>query len=398
MSLKRCEACAEGNRAFANFCRSCGRALSAPSNWSGYRGGMRRLGFHASGSKHDPVTAPLPLTLHLGGDCRSLLACDGHLVAISHSGAVAVADVTTPAVVCRFQAHGPVTAQPCLHNGVLYLAAGNQLSAYSLGPVSAQQPHVRTLWTLPLSATPIHAVTLVDDRLYVTVASSSWREVQAVENLERPALRTVHGATRVSWLAADPSEHTAVFFSQNDSEAVQLQVASGPQLTSHTMTLQQIPEQPIAMIGRTVFGVFGDEHRLYRIDTVTGAIEEPLGDDVQFFALSHAPEEQWDRESVLIDSDGITFSSAGVRDAFGPLDRAVKGSPLIVRDSAALVGMDDGRVRVYNLALLPRHEVWRVGGSASPITALAAFDDFIAAGNREGVVEVRELRAKGQAA
>lgn len=396
--LKRCDACGAHNRAFANFCRTCGRGLSSHFNWTGFRGGTRRLGFNPSGPEADGLTTQLSLTLNLGSECRSLLAYDGHLVAVSHSGAVVIADVLTATSVCRFQAQGPVTAQPCIRGGILYLAGGGQLSAYSLGSVTLRQPRVHSLWTVPLGGTPIHALTPVGDRLYVTVASLSWREVQVIETVTRPsAPQRVHGALRMSWVAADPGQGDAVFFSQNDGGDMQLHVA-GAKLTTHTVALEQLPEHPIAVIGRTVFGIFGDGHRLVRIDASTGAIEEPLAEDTQFFALSHAREEEWDRESVVIDSRGITFSSAGVRDAFGPLDRAVKGSPLIIRNSAVVVGMDDGRIRVYNLAHLPRHEVWVVGGSSSPITALASFDEFIAAGNRDGVVEVRELRAKGRAA
>ncbi|MGZ8708952.1 MAG: zinc ribbon domain-containing protein [Thermoanaerobaculia bacterium] len=397
-ALKRCNACEEHNRAFANFCRACGRALSSHSNWTGFRGSTRRLGFNPDGPGANHVTVPLRLELHLGSECRGLLAYDGHLIAVSHNGVVAIADVLADTFVCRFQAPGPVTAQPCIRNGILYLAGGGRLSAYSLGPVTQRGPRVQTLWTVPLGGTPIHALTPVGDRLYVTVASLSWREVQVIENVDRPGTpQRVHGALRMTWVAADPGQGNAVFFSQNDGEEMQLHVA-GSKLTTHAVTLDQLPEHPIAVIGRTVFGIFGEARRLVRIDTTTGAVEEPLAEDTQFFALSHAREEEWDRESVVIDSSGIAFSSAGVRDTFGPLDRAVKGSPLIIRNSAVVVGMDDGRVRVYDVAHLPRHEVWVVGVTSSPITALASFDAFIAAGNREGVVEVRALRAKGRAA
>ena len=396
--LKRCDACGENNRAFANFCRACGRGLPSLPNWTGFRGDTRRLGFNPFGPGADHRTVPLPLELNLGSECRGLLAHDGHLVAVSHSGVVAIADALAPTSVCRVQAHGPVTAQPCIRNGILYLAGGGHLSAYSLGSVTNRQPRVHSLWTVPLEGTPIHALTMVEDRLYVTVASLSWREVQVLENVDRPSSpRRVHGALRMSWVAADPHQGNAVFFSQNDGETMQLHVA-GSRLTTHPVALEQLSEHPIAVIGRTVFGIFGEARRLVRIDATTGAVEEPLAEDTQFFALSHAREEEWDRESVVIDSSGIVFSSAGVRDSFGPLDRAVKGSPMIIHNSAVVVGMDDGRVRVYDIAHLPRHEVWVVGVTSSPITALASFDEFIAAGNREGVVEVRALQAKGRAA
>jgi hypothetical protein len=159
--------------------------------------------------------------------------------------------------------------------------------------------------------------------------------------------------------------------------------------------LDRLGEHPIAALGGSVFGIFGEAQRLYRISASSGEIEEPLDEDTQLFALTQADGE-WDRDSVRIDSEGVVFSRARVRDSFEPHDRAVKGSPLIVRDSAVAVAMEDGRVRIYNLAQLPRHEVWRIGDTdGASITALAAFDSYIAAGNREGIVELRELRAKG---
>jgi hypothetical protein len=396
--LTRCSSCGASNRAFANFCRSCGERLPvSSSNWTGFRGSSRRLGFNPHDPGPDPVIAKIPLALHLGNECRALLAYDSHLVAVSHSGVVEIADVVAKRSVCRFQALGPVTAQPCIRDGVLYLAAAAQLSAYSLGALTHAQPRVHALWTIPLGGTPIHALTPVGDGLYVTVASPSWREIRVIENLAHPAApRRIHGATRTSWLAADARNAYAVFLSQNDGEAMYLHVA-GEELTTRAVSLQPVPEHPIAIIGGTLFGIFGQSHRLYRIDVATGGVEEALDEDTQFFALS-TEDDEWDRDPVVIDSSGVLFSRTGVRDAFGPHDRAIKGSPLIVRNSAVVIGMEDGRVRVYNLAQLPRHETWLVGGGSAAITALASFDNYIAAGNRDGVVEVRELRARNGAA
>ena len=161
------------------------------------------------------------------------------------------------------------------------------------------------------------------------------------------------------------------------------------------MSLQRIGDHPIAFLGDTLFGIFGDAHRLYRVDVTTGGIEEPLDEDTQLFALTHDGGD-WDRQSVRIDSGGIFFSRSMVRDSFAPHERATRGSPVIVQDCAVAVGMEDGRVLIYDLARLPQHEKWRLGDKhGAPVTAVASFDSFIAAGNKDGVVEVRELSAKG---
>jgi hypothetical protein len=393
---KRCHGCGATNRAFANFCRACGTALTAEHlNWSGYRGGPRRLGFNAA-APDGSASRPTAVSLRLGDECRSLLGYDGHLVAVSLAGVVEIADMARGSV-CRFQVPGPITVEPCIHAGVLYVGTRGQLAAYSIPPLTFALPRVRPLWQMSLSGTPIQALTAVGARLYLTVASSGWREVQVIEQLggARPAAaRGLHGAPKMSWIAADPSSDRAVFLSESEERGIQMHVSS-PELVTRPTTLRTLAEHPIAFLGGAVFGVFGEKRRLYRIDAATGAVEEPLDEDTQFFALSSDANEEWSRDGVLINTDGVTFSHSGVRDSFDPYERAVRGSPLIVRDSAAFIGMEDGRVRIYDFARLPRHDVWRVGnGSGASITALASFGSFVAAGNKEGVVEVLELCAE----
>lgn len=396
-TVKRCAACGANSRAFANFCRSCGKPLPAgASDWSSHRGDVRRLGFNpADAGRFGPTT--LALTLQLGDECRALLGYDGHLIAVSKSGTVEIADPHRGDRRGRFQMEGPVVAQPCLRNGVLFLAAGRTLAAYPLGGLTLDPPRLVPAWSFPLDATPIHALTVVGPRLYVTVASPAGREIQVIDDVARPTSpHTIHAARRTSWIAADPHQEVAVFFSENDGRHAALHVAARD-LETRAVALRHISEHPIALAGGTAFAVFGESHRLYRIDVATGQVAETLDDDTQYFALAHS-DDGWNLEMVLIDTAGIRFSRSGIRDPFGPYDRAVKGSPVIVRDTAVLAGMEDGRVRIYDAERPPRHELWIVGGSSAPITALASFDHYVAAGNREGVVEVRALGAKGRAA
>jgi hypothetical protein len=405
--VKRCPDCATQNRAFSNFCRACGARLPlSKTNWSGYRGSSRRLGVNPARPRSSWVVEKTDLEIRLGDPCRSLLGYDGHLVALSLSGVVEVADPARARSVGRFLVPGPITAEPCIRDGVLYLATRGQLSAYSLAAITMEPPRVRPLWQLPLNGTPIHALTTVHDRLYVTLASSDWREIQVIEGLDRgqqpdgqqPVARSLHGAPRVSWVAADPGTARAAFLSETNGGGVQLHIAQ-PALTSHPVPLRSLSDHPIAFLSGSIFGVFGESQRLYRISASSGAVEEPLDEDALLFALTHDAEEEWDRDGAVINSAGISFSRAGVRESIEPYERAVKGSPLIVRGCAVAVGMEDGRVRIYDLTQLPRQDVWYVGGSQSTaaITALASFDSYVAAGNRDGIVEVCELRARGAA-
>lgn len=365
----------------------------ARGNWVGYKSGSRRSGVNDAPSDAGGAILPASLQLRLGDTCRSLLGYDGHLVAVSVNGVVEIADALRSRIVCRFQTQGPISAEPCIDDGILYIGTRGQLSAYALAAMTLETPHVRPLWQLPLNGTPIQALTPAGNRLYVTVAAAERREVHVV--VEQRA-HLVHAATKVSWLAADGAASSrAVFFSEEE-RSVHLHVVRD-QLTTLPLPLQSIGEHPIALLGDTVFAVFGDARRLYRIDTATGSIEEPLDEDTQMFALTHDGEE-WDRDYVRIDSGAIHFSRAMVRDSFAPHERAWRGSPLIVGSAAVTVGMEDGRVFIYDLAQLPQHDIWRLGGNdRAPITALASFDSFIAAGNKDGLVEVRELAAKGGA-
>jgi hypothetical protein len=396
--LRRCTQCNAHNRAFANFCRACAAPLPlSASSWTGYKGSARRLGFNAAGGPAEWVTAKGSLTLRLGDACRSLLASDGHLIAISNGGTIEIADPLRARSVCCFQIQGPVMAEPCISNGVLYVSTRHQITAYALGPMTLDPPRVHPLWQLPVDGTPLFALTPAGNRVFVTIATSDAREVRVIEqsgNPPRATFRVLHRAARMTWLAADPESGRAVFLSE-DNARVRLHVA-GDDLATYPVALQGLVEQPIAILGDAVFGIFGATRQLHRIDAATGAVEEPLENDTQLFALTYDEQGAWDRDGVRIDSEGVLFARSSIRDTFAPLDRAATPSPIIVHNAAAVVGMQDGRVLLYELAHPPRHEVWRLdGNSGAPITALASFDGYIAAGNRDGVVELCELREKG---
>jgi hypothetical protein len=336
------------------------------------------------------------MQLKLGDACTSLLGYDGHLIAVSRKGVIELADPLRLKSLCRFQVQGPVTAEPCINDGVLYVATRGQLAAYSLAAMTLGTPRVSQLWQLPLSGPPLHALTAAGDRLFVTVATSGQQAVYVVDSIghQPSAPRQILGARTVSWMTADPASGQAIAFTESDGYGVQLHVI-GAQVASYPVQLAQMANHAISLLGGTVFAVFGESRSLYRIDAGSGAVVEPLENDTQHFALSHAGDNDWDRDGVHIDTLGVTFLRSGVRDGFVTHERAAKGAPVLVQESAAIVGMEDGHVRIYNLAHAPRHESWSVGGS--PITALAAFESYVVAGNSDGVVDVRELRGKGAA-
>ncbi len=396
--VKRCVQCATRNRAVANFCRGCGAELAASAgNWAGYKGGPQRLGVNATPPPVRPV-AKFDFTaagdLQLGDPCRSLLGLDGLLIAIAQNGTVAIAEPGRSGA-ARFQATGP-TCEPCIDRGVLYIGSRGQLNAYSLGSTTMTAPHLRPLWHVPLTGTPIQALAVAAGRLYVTVSSGGAKHVQVIDRIstQAPAApRTLYAGTNVSWLAADAARGRAVFFAE-DGGGVMLHIVDAGVVTERRpTTLTQLSDHPIALAGDNVFGIFGDQQRLYRIDVATGEVAEALGEDTQSFSIRFGRDTEWERDAVRLDSDGIVFSRSGPRDAFSQHDRAVRGSPLIVRGRAAVVAMRD-RILMYDLVHPPTHHVWRLksrGGTDSSITALVSFDHFVAAGNDQGMVEIVAL-------
>jgi len=397
--LRNCPRCAAPNRAFANFCRSCGATLPAGAgDWLAYKGSARRLGVNSGCPEPDRAVAVQfsdVLKLRLGDSCRALLGYDRHLIAVSQSGAVEICDARRPSSVRRFQAQGPISAEPCIDRGILYLGSHGQLAAYSLGAAMLGAPRTRPLWQVPLSGPPVQALTVIGSRLYLTVAVDGRREVQVIDRVDapRPAARSIQTAARVSWIAGDTAAGKAVFLSEDNGHGVHLRTIGEDHDVAHAVSLHAFAEHPIAYLGGKVFGIFGDARRLYRIDAASGAVDEPLEDDTQFFSLTHDRDFEWDRDGVRIDTRGVLFSRIGVRDSFSHVDRAARCSPVIMQGRAAAVGMEDGRVLLYDLLHPPKHEVWRPGSDGTvPITALASFGPYIAAGNAAGVVEVRELR------
>lgn len=411
--LKPCPQCGVRNRAFANFCRSCRTVLSANrGNWLGYKGGSQRLGLNTS---TPPAWEPqrwenleireTGLKLQLGENCRSLLGYDRHLIAVSQNGTIEIGDPQRPAASYRLRADGPISCEPCIDRGILYLGSPWRLSAWSLGGLTLASPRLTSLWTLPLSGTPVQALTAMGNRLYLTVYHQEGRkEAQVIDNLDRnppSAARVLHSASRLSWVAADPGSHQVIFFSQ-EGPSLQLHTAahnSRPELTSRAVVLPSFADPvPIAFLGGKAFGVFGDEEKLCRIDVDTAAFEQAFDSDTKLFSLTRDGERGWDGDGVRIDTTSVAFLRSGIKDSFTPLERVAKGSPVILQGCAAVLGMQDGRIRLYDLLHPPRHEVRRLSDDGEPITALASFQNFVAAGNAKGVVKVFELRGKGATA
>lgn len=407
--LKRCRECGSNNRAFANYCRTCRAVLAADyGNWLSFKGSAQRLGTatHLGGpAAGGPLNVrDKPLRMQLGDTCRGLLGYDRHLIAVAQNGTIEIGDPEDSAPSVRLKADGPVSCEPCVDQGVLYVGSPGRLSAYSLGSLTLAVPRLAPLWQLPLSGTPIQALTCLGNRLYVTIVNQGRKEVQVVENLERTpplAPRTLHASLKVSWMAGDPANQQAVFFSQKDDSLYLHTVQPAMARTDlNSAPLSRVPspfaeQVPISLLGGKIFGVFGDEDKLCRIDAFSGEFEQSLGPDVKLFSLSRDRDRGWDGDGVQIDTGGISFLRTGQRVSLAPLERVGKGSPVLLQGRAAAVGLQDGQLRIYDLHRLPLYDVRRLSGDGEAITALVSFHSYIAAGNIKGDIRVYEIQGEG---
>ena len=178
--VRRCPHCGTGNRAFASFCRACGRALpETAGEWTAFKGGAQRLGLDRWPSPtplREAYVEPI-LDLRLGAPCRSLLSADRHLIAVDADGGVTVADVARGAgSAVTLRSEGPVSAEPCVSRGLLFLASPGRVAAYPLGHLDLPVPRREPRWEVPVPGTPIQALLVLDDRLYLTLLKDGDRE------------------------------------------------------------------------------------------------------------------------------------------------------------------------------------------------------------------------------
>jgi hypothetical protein len=401
--LKACARCRTYNRAFANFCRLCRTALApAEGNWLGYLGGSQRFGVNTARPAEPPGASAMEVVdtgagFRLARGCRSLLAYDRHLIAFSHSSI----EVIDP--VCASTHHvvsiNPPTCEPCVHRGVVYVGSQKALSAYSLGAFTLDGTRPPLLWQIPLPGHPIQALLPLDNRLYVMVGYEGRRELQVVDNLglnARPELRTVHAGSTLSWFAGDPKRKQVVCFSEEggDVHLHTITDGAGAEPTSRRVEVPPMSDQPIAFDGRRVFAVSGEDRRLLVIDAASARFEQSLGSQTVLFALNQNSDGEWNGDATRIErlaTTNVVFNAQQQHDTLAAQDRVVKGTPLILRDRAAVVAMEDGQIRFYDLARLPRFSRWRVSDSGDGISALVSFRNYVAAGTTAGDVKVFEL-------
>jgi hypothetical protein len=235
-----------------------------------------------------------------------------------------------------------------------------------------------------------------ENRLYLNVAHpDGQREIQVLDDADRDKpgeARVVHAGRRLGWLAANPPSRRVFFLSEEDGalavHSVDHAASSHPEVVSRPVPRAPRPfadHVPIAVMGAKLFAVLGEEDKLCRIDAHDGVFDLVVREDTKSFSLSGI------RDGVLVGTAGPIFLSFNVVETLNPMER-IKGSPVILKDCAAVVGMQGGRIRVYDLLNPPVHQELRLSNDPlEEVTALASFRNYIAAGNLKGTVKVFEL-------
>jgi hypothetical protein len=396
--IKLCPKCRQPNRAFANFCSACSTPLpDSDEDWSAFKGGPRRLGYNPAvqAGLFGDLTIREILELRLEDRCRTILSWDHHVIAISQKGVMDIVEIGTGALPLRLTVDGPVTCEPCISRGTLFLGAPGRVTAYPLGALTLHPPRLEPRWGISLPGTPIQALTVLEDSLYVTVIRPDQKnEILSLGQIHgnRPSTpKSLFTARRLGWMAAEPSSRSVVFLSEEGGDlwlhCADHSRGDHPGLTSRRLLQTPRPfadNVPIAVLEDKLFGVFGEADPLCRIDFQDGSFDQVLRDDTKIFSMSGL------RDGIHIDSAGIFFLGPNISDALNPFER-VKCPPVILGDCAAAIGLQDGRIRVYDLHNPPRHEVLRLANEPDEITALASFRTYLAAGNAGGIVKVFEL-------
>jgi len=403
--LKRCRQCGVPNRSFANYCRSCGHALPpSPNSWSGYRGSVQRIGLNRHIVPHSPPDVKLKevAAFRFSSRCRSILAEDGYLVAVSDDGVVKTLDLLRIGrEPYTFKVNGGVFAEPALHNGTLFVGTVKDESrgkgaiyAYTLGDLSLNRPEVNLRWDMDLVGKPVQALLPFCDRLYLNISKDEHREIHIIDNIKgnKPIGPVcVYSGQRSSTLVGDQPTRKVFFLSEKERQ-LYINVFDHTSGTPSRMIGKPVREAPpdfldyipVAAIGSKLFAVFGETKDLCRIDIQSCCFDAKITDRVRNYALAGM------NNQMVINSRGLFSTSESMQENMLQGENIVSG-PVVLRDNAAVVGMKDGKVRFYKLSNLSIQDNFQVFNASDRVQTLAAFKNFIAVGNPNGEVKVLEL-------
>ena len=410
---KRCRACGEYSRAFALFCRVCGAPFPVcETDWTQFKGPRGRSGLSAfdAGRRLIELDHEHPLVaddaLVLEGPCRSLLVHEGHVFAFwtgREKSGVTVARIEAEGLMptAVFGLDAPINAEPVVHAGSLYLAAGHVLLAYTLAELAQGRPAPR--WSLRLPAVPVTALLAVGDSLYLPLAYDRQRgdlvRFDGIAAAAPPRGVPLHqgpvptspvahagpdGTTAVSFLAAYPKGlflgRTIHGDAQDAPRWQPVQGAGGP----------VDPFHPLACVDGKIYAVFSEAMTLCRIGIDQPMIEACIAPHTKGFALSRQG------QAFVTTPMSVQLPHLALEERLSA-GETISSPPLILGEFAALVGLGEGMVRAYDLTNLPRSRDWAVSRPSARVTILAPFGNRLLAGDSEGQVRMGRFVFDGAA-
>jgi hypothetical protein len=393
---KACSKCSQLNRSLSRYCRACGERLpELPGQWLGFQAGADRRGFHGFPIPHPAASLHLPeqARLALRAPCRSLLFYEGFLLAVADDGTLTALEIGTGKVIGTSRVAQRATAGACISQGVLFVAGDNQLTPTPLASLArSRTPEAKV--PVSLSGRATDSLLAIEGFLFVTTASPpGLREILSIEvsqvsgRLRLGEPRSVFSGRAVTSPVASSAAKATVFFLCEENGSLSLNHSKGGRpAVQRPLTEAQGPlawQTSPATVGKKLFAVMGPTRSLCRINLESARQEERFTEDVRAFAVG----------GLL---DGVTIQGTGLysiaRNQEETVHDSIKGSPLLWRELAVIVGLSDGRIQlrdVRNLAPLITARVAEAPQAA--VTALAAYEDYLAAAAEDGTVKLYRL-------
>lgn len=407
-STKRCPACGAHVRLFASFCSACGKpAPLSDKDWVTFKGSPGCLGTYGfrptwTFRQLDDMS-PLQKIgdLLINGPCHSLLTYDGHLFAVSGTGSIMVvplAEGVESQGRARFtDLELTVFAEPAIHNGTLYIAAGHRLFAFTLSLLVTPALVLRWHFDFGVSV-PVSALLPMGDSLYVTLAHDRYYQKGSMVRLDHiagtaPTAVCLHDGSMPSPPAAIASEGNDVLFLVADQRRAQLWCGVvSPEGEKpawrlvHNPPSPVSPFHPIAVGHGKIFAVFTQGQMLYRIDVESAQIDYMIVGNAKRFSIPG------NGHPLVVTPGSIQIPTRDLTQELLP-GHNVHSQPVLFGD-VAIVGMGGGEIRVLDMANPARAKVWRVPGARSEITALAPYGEILALGDAIGAVTVARFNVR----
>ncbi|HLP62758.1 MAG TPA: hypothetical protein VK186_28225 [Candidatus Deferrimicrobium sp.] len=403
--LKRCNICSTANRVFSNFCRYCGGIIpDSNESWSGCKGGGQRSGLNRYVIQNSPPDIKLNelKNFSLSKRCRAALAADGFFITISDDGMIKIINLNNLGEEpFSFNINNKIFAEPAVHKGTLYVGCiqdedqdKGAIHAYTLGGISLDPPEVQLRWTVSLKGTPVQALLPFENRLYLNIGhKNGGREIHVIENImgNKPTdTISVYNGERSSTVVGDIPTKRVFFLSKNDKQLLINtfdHTKNSPEMISkevHDSPSDILDHIPISVLGSKVFAVFGEKRDLCRLDSFENIFESRITGKVRQFALAGM------NKHIIINSTGVFSSIGNAQENLNQGESIISG-PIVLRDKAVLVGLNDGRIRFYNLNNISVQNDFQVFNGNEKVQVLASFRDIIAIGNQNGGIKLLQL-------